>query len=89
MSMTGKETGQGWRLDKHIPLALIATIIVQTAAIVWWASGIDIRVDHLEQKQMEQNVIPERITRVETEINSMRGDLKRIDNKLDRLIEKR
>lgn len=33
-----------WHLDKKIPIALILTLVFQTLAAVWWASGMDRRM---------------------------------------------
>ena len=76
--MAPKQETQKWQLDKHIPLAFIATIMFQTAIIVWWASGIDNRVENLEEEIVAQDDISDRLARVETVINYMRGDLKRL-----------
>jgi len=37
----GPET---WKIDRHIPLALIVTVLAQGAMIVWWGSGVDTRL---------------------------------------------
>jgi len=37
----GPET---WKIDRHIPLALIVTVLAQGAMIVWWGSGVDSRL---------------------------------------------
>ena len=33
-----------WKIDRHIPLALIVTVLAQGAMIVWWGSGVDSRL---------------------------------------------
>ncbi len=33
-----------WKIDRHIPLALIVTVLLQGAVIVWWGSGMDSRL---------------------------------------------
>lgn len=38
-----------WHLDKRVPVALIVTILIQTAAAVWWASETTQRLDTLER----------------------------------------
>ena len=42
---------RAWVIDKHIPLALILTILAQTAGFGWWAGTISTRVTALEQGQ--------------------------------------
>lgn len=34
-----------WKLDRHIPIAVIFAMLVQTGGAVWWAAGISGRVD--------------------------------------------
>lgn len=38
-----------WHLDKKVPIALIAALMVQTGGLVWWARGLDARVAALEK----------------------------------------
>ena len=41
-----REPTEAWRLDKHIPVAVIFTIMLQSLALVWWVSGIVNRLDN-------------------------------------------
>lgn len=50
----------GWHLKKEVPLALIASILVQTIALVWFISKLDSRVDNLEVKSLEQQAYDRR-----------------------------
>jgi len=34
------ESEGAWKLDRHIPLALIFTMLAQGGMIVWWGSGV-------------------------------------------------
>ena len=38
-------TKERWHVGKEIPLAVVTTMICQFAAIVWFASSIDSRID--------------------------------------------
>lgn len=42
--------GYNWQLDKRVPIALILSILVQTAGGVWYAAKQDARVEVLEIK---------------------------------------
>lgn len=42
-----------WTFDKRVPLALVATLFLQTAAAIWWASSIDGRVTDAENRIAE------------------------------------
>lgn len=43
-------TTEPWHLDKRVPLALIVTLLVQTAGIVWWAAGMEHRVSEHQRR---------------------------------------
>jgi hypothetical protein len=34
-----------WKLDRHIPIAVIFAFLVQTGGAVWWAAALSGRVD--------------------------------------------
>jgi len=46
-SSVDSEQRRRWHIGKEIPLAVIATLIVQTTGVVWWAAGIT----HNSEKQ--------------------------------------
>lgn len=39
-----------WHLDRHIPIALVITIIAQTGGAFWWASAVTNRLDGQERR---------------------------------------
>jgi uncharacterized coiled-coil protein SlyX len=67
-------TDEPWRLDKHIPVAVIFTILIQTGGLVWWAAGISSRVDEAERVNARQ----------ESVIDAIRAD---VQAKSDRVAE--
>jgi hypothetical protein len=91
--MTPKR-GEPWHLDKRVPIALIATILIQTAGIVWWASGItgtvgdhDRRLARLEANDVEMarafSTAVERLARLEERTTATYDLVRRIDQRLD------
>lgn len=38
-----------WHLDKRVPIALIVTIVLQTAGLVWWAASLEGRLMRVER----------------------------------------
>lgn len=40
---------ENWHMDKKVPLTLAFAMLVQGAAIIWWASGIEHRMAYTEQ----------------------------------------
>jgi hypothetical protein len=75
-------TIQHWSVDKRVPIALIltfvGTMIIQSGAVVWWASSISSRVNTLETRVETMSDQRDRIIRVET-------ILERIEKKVDRI----
>lgn len=70
-----------WHLDRRVPIALMLTIAVQTAAIVWWASSLSERVNTLERQIASITPQADRITRLEVNIEFIRdgiSDIRRI-----------
>lgn len=97
MTGTDQTTPDGnWHLDKRVPIALIATIAIQTAGIVWFASGLYHRVETLERDAIaSKNVIErdaalrapqaDRLTRVEVKLETVQEGI----TEIKRLIQAR
>ena len=77
-----------WTLDKRIPLALVLTVGLQTAGMVWWAATLSSRVTNLETALAGSSGQDGRIIRVETKLEAVANDLGRIEQKVDRLIDR-
>ena len=78
-----------WHLDKKVPIALIVAILIQTGTGVWWLSSINSRVVSLEARTAASSDQPGRIIRVETQIENMNTLMRRIEEKLDRVLERK
>jgi len=46
----------GWHLDKKVPISIIFAMVIQTAAILVWATKLDSRVVSLETNNAVQDV---------------------------------
>ena len=42
------DAGRRWTLDKHIPVALLIAIALQTCTAIWWAATTTARLNVLE-----------------------------------------
>ena len=42
-----------WHVGKEIPLAMIFTLIIQTCTVVWWAAGINSKLEFLTYQVAE------------------------------------
>lgn len=78
---------QHWSVDKRVPLALIVTIVIQTASFIWFAAALwqqvqaqGARIDAIEGMKVET-----RLVRLEEEFANLKPQLDRMETKLDRL----
>jgi len=62
---------QNWHIDKRIPVAIIVTIVMQSMAAVWFASGIAHRVENLERIQSASAPQGDRIIRLEERMTNL------------------
>lgn len=69
--MESPEYDKEWHLDKKVPVAMMVTLLLQTGAIVWWAAGISVRVDVLEQRAITAAPQAERIIRLESKLDNI------------------
>jgi hypothetical protein len=78
-----------WHLDRRVPIALILSLVIQTSAIIWWASSInervatnsqkvailDTRTENMRGVAQEQAV---QLGRIEEQIGGLRSDIGRL-----------
>jgi hypothetical protein len=86
-------TARHWHIDRRVPVALIATLALQTMGVVWWAATLSARVDVIERRLLEMRGFSTRLARLEERQLAASGRLERIENlqqrisaKLDRLL---
>lgn len=79
-----------WHLDKKVPLALIAALLIQFAATVGFISSLRSISDENTRRigVMENHRTPERMTALEVQMLDSKALLLRIDTKIDRLSER-
>lgn len=73
--MIGQDEDRHWHLDRRVPIALIMTIVIQTAGMVWWASNLSTRVEQLERQHAAIQPQAERIIRLETQLEAIRDGI--------------
>ena len=71
-----------WVVDRHIPVATIFALALQTAAIVWWAAGMAQRVQELEAKVSGMTGYSDRLTRMETRLDGLKEGVAEIKGML-------
>jgi hypothetical protein len=81
------KTVDHWKIDRHVPLALLGGIALQTGIAIWWAASFSAaitgRVDVLE-KQMAGTVavsapVSERLVRVEVQLGAVKETVDKIE----------
>ena len=78
-----------WKLDKHIPVAVIFAIAAQGLAGVWWVSGLQHSVQDHERRLVAQEAakVAERMAVVEVQLRDNRELQLEMNRKLDRLMD--
>ncbi len=72
------------RIETHISLALILTVVLQSAAALLWAGAAAERINQLERRTGKLAAISERLARMEEQMAQARVSLQRIEKRLDR-----
>lgn len=79
-----------WHLDKKVPISIIFMLVMQGIAGLWVIADIKKDVELLKAAMTAQYQRDERQDRTTAEsINLVRQDIKEVNHKLDRLIERR
>ncbi len=73
-----------WQLDKRVPVATIAAILIQTATVVWWAATTEGRVKSLEEKAVKSEALIERVIKVEVKMDGVQHTLTEIRDAVER-----
>ena len=88
---TGPEKRQdSWHLDKKVPISIILLLFTQGVSGLWVIADIKKDVEILKVQSKTQNERDDRQDRAAQEAYQLlRGQLEKMDQKLDRLVEKR
>lgn len=60
-----------WHFSKRISIETVILMLVQTVAIVWFASKTDSRIEYLENTQISAVLMVERITKLEGQVSNL------------------
>lgn len=82
--MAADETDRHWTLDRRVPVALILSIVLQSAGLFMWVGALTSRVSELETKAVRAIDAGDRVIGLEAEMREVRRVLQRIEAKLDR-----
>lgn len=78
-----------WHLDKSVSVGHLLTTITLAGAVFLWAMKMETRISLLEQSAVRQVEVDQRQDKeADSRSISMRDDLRSINAKLDRIIER-
>ena len=74
-----------WHLDRKVPIAIIAALVMQSLALGWFASSLNERLNAVESYVIEAKRVgtSDRLVRLETLMGEIQRTLHNIDRKLD------
>lgn len=70
-------------IDKRITFALLVTIVIETGGGLIWAGRAAARLEAVESQIVVQRPLAERLARLETRIDDLKGQLDRIETAVD------
>lgn len=83
---------RGWQIDRHIPIAVIITLVLQTVSFVWYAARQDYKIDEHEKAltliAQQLPVRAERISRLEERTVGIKEQISRVEIKVDKLVSR-
>ena len=72
-------------IERKVTAAFVLAIAVQTGGVLLWAGAAAQRIEALEERAARTVPVYERLARVEAELEAVRAQLDRIENKVDGL----
>lgn len=72
------KSDSSWHLDRKVPVAIILTLMMQTAGIVWWGATASERLNALERKVDVAAPQADRLTKVETRLEAVQEGISEI-----------
>lgn len=90
MNIEPPEGDNRWRIDKHIPLALVYLLIAQFLGGVWMAAQVLNKVESQDKRItiMENQRVSERLVSLESQMGDTKSLVQRMDANIIRLIER-
>ncbi len=71
------------KFDSKFTVALLVTVLVQTAGVLLWAGAAAQRLDAVERKVDAGASVAERLARLEAELAAVRAQLDRMEQRLE------
>jgi len=72
-----------WQIDKKIPVALIFTLLLQTAGFAFWMGQLSVRIDQVESENLRYSTNSDRVTRLEVRIDNLTETVRNLSSKVN------
>lgn len=80
-----------WTIDRHIPLAFIFVVIIQTGGWIWWAASfststnyrltnLELKASSLERMPEDIAIVKEQVRQINASVIEIKSDVKRQTN---------
>lgn len=80
-----RESDNHWHLDKRVPVAMIATMLLWIFSAAWWGSNLETRIVTLEELATKNQTVEARLSRIEESQQWLKEIIKRIDSRLEKM----
>jgi sensor domain CHASE-containing protein len=70
-------------IEKKVTIGLIVAILVQTGGALVWAGAAAERISTVETELADRKMVSERLARVEAVLDGARGQLDRIERRME------
>ena len=70
-------------IEKKVTISLIMAILIQTGGALVWAGAAAERISNVEAELNDRKSVPERLVRVEAQLEDVRAQLGRIERRVE------
>lgn len=78
-----------WKIELVVSVGTLVTLVGAMWAAAWWSATMESRVIALENWTSQNNKVLERLGSVEVRVETVRAQTSRIEDKIDKLVDKR
>lgn len=69
-----------WKLDRKIPIGVVAVVLLQTLTAIWWIAKLDSQII-MHHEWLKQ--LPEKIVRLEERISYLHEELNDLEKRIN------
>jgi len=77
-----------FKMERRIPLTVIAVLLVQLASALIWATQLEARVSGVEKESVSANTLNEKFARLDERLDGMKQNLEEMKHQIDRITDR-